>query len=191
MKLNREQIIKALECFHQRILNTELAEKITESEITAVLNAIALIKELTEDNEMLSNSCFGFMQRCIALENECADLSDIVENYRVELAETRVALAEANEEKRKLAEENERLHVALNTDISIVRMSRGSGKTSHLREVGRIRVDAIRANAVREMAERLEELYTDEVITDDMTVSIGVIKQNIKDITKEMLEETK
>lgn len=46
-----------------------------------------------------------------------------------------------------------------------------------------------RSDAIIKMQKRLEELYTDEVITDDMTVSIGVIKQNIKDVVKEMLED--
>lgn len=78
---------------------------------------------------------------------------------------------------------------ALGTDISIVRVSRGSGKTAHLREVGRIKADVIRADTVRKMQERLKELYIDENITDDMNVAIGVIKQNIDDIAKEMLEE--
>lgn len=55
MELNRERIIKALECFHQRILNTDLAKKITESEMMAVLDAIALINELTEDNKWSAN----------------------------------------------------------------------------------------------------------------------------------------
>jgi phage shock protein A len=192
MELNREQIIKALECCTNvgkcGLIDCKCDDcpyNIGEDDCKNLDEyALALIKKLTEENANLHASC-------TELERKCTTLSDIVENYRVELGETRVILAEANEEKRELAEENERLHVALNTDISIVRMSRGSGKTSHLREVGRIRVDAIKAYAVREMAERLEELYTDEVITDDMTVSIGVIKQNIKDIAKEMLEETK
>ena len=50
-------------------------------------------------------------------------------------------------------------------------------------------VSFVKADTVRKMQERLEELYTDKLITDDMTVSIGVIKQNIKDIAKEMLCE--
>lgn len=57
-----------------------------------------------------------------------------------------------------------------------------------LLEQGYRKADEVRAETVRKMQERLEELYTDKLITDDMTVSIGVIKQNIKDIAKEMLE---
>ena len=74
MELNREQIIKALECCHHRILNTKLAEKVTESEMMAIINAISLIKELTEekydiecsykalkrDNERLYATCTEF-----------------------------------------------------------------------------------------------------------------------------------
>jgi hypothetical protein len=54
MELNREQIIKALECFHDRILNSNLAEKITEVEMMATIDAVALIKELTEENERVN-----------------------------------------------------------------------------------------------------------------------------------------
>ena len=50
-------------------------------------------------------------------------------------------------------------------------------------------MDKTRYDTVRKMQERLKELYTDEIITDDMTVAIGVIKQNIDDVAKEMLEE--
>lgn len=73
-ELNQEEIIKALECLHQRILSTRLAEKITEAEMMAIIDALALIKELSEK----------------------------VENYRNELGEVRVALAEANNDKKKL-----------------------------------------------------------------------------------------
>ena len=49
-------------------------------------------------------------------------------------------------------------------------------------------MDETKADTVKRMQERLKELYTDEIITDDMTVAIGVIKQNIDDIAKELLE---
>lgn len=48
MELNREQIVKALECFHQRILKTGLAEKVTEADMMAIVDALALIRELSE-----------------------------------------------------------------------------------------------------------------------------------------------
>ena len=54
MQLNREQIIKALEYFHQRILNTNLAEKVTESEMMAIIDALSLIKELTGEKSKAS-----------------------------------------------------------------------------------------------------------------------------------------
>ena len=58
--LNAEQVKKALDQFHHRILNTNLAEKITESEMMAIIDALALINsqeqrigELAEENERL------------------------------------------------------------------------------------------------------------------------------------------
>ena len=75
MELNREQIIKALECFHQRILKTNLAEKVTESEIMAVINALSLIKELTEENERLraENDELCDNIACLEFDNENAE----------------------------------------------------------------------------------------------------------------------
>lgn len=57
MELKREQIIKDLERFHHRILNSKLAEKVTEGEIMAIIDALSLIKELTEENERLKAEC--------------------------------------------------------------------------------------------------------------------------------------
>ena len=56
MELNRDTIIKDLDCFHQRILSTELASKVYASEILAVIDAIALIKELTGETERLKEA---------------------------------------------------------------------------------------------------------------------------------------
>lgn len=60
MELNRDKIVRELDNFHHRVLNSKLAEKITEREIIAIINAAALliedekkIKELTEENERL------------------------------------------------------------------------------------------------------------------------------------------
>ena len=88
MELNREQIIKALECC------TRSGKHCTEcvyfyravDDICApymIEDALSLIKELTEE----------------------------VENYRNELGEVRFALAEANNDKKELTDENERLSV--------------------------------------------------------------------------------
>ena len=55
MELNREQIVKALECFRQRILDTNLAKNIYEAEIMAIVDAIALIRELTEEKEKIAH----------------------------------------------------------------------------------------------------------------------------------------
>lgn len=45
MEINRERTIRELEKFHNRILNSSLAEKITEREITTVINAATLLIE--------------------------------------------------------------------------------------------------------------------------------------------------
>lgn len=85
MELNREQVIKALECCTTINVNVKNCGKCPlryENCTIELPNAcLSLIKELTEK----------------------------VEAYRNELGEVRVALAEANNDKKKLTEENERL----------------------------------------------------------------------------------
>lgn len=94
--------------------------------------------------------------------------------------------AYAIEWRKKLTEETERLQKALNTDISIVRVSRGSGKTAHLREVGRIKVDAIRADTVRKMQDAVAVHFG--TYTDTDTVKVSDVFRLLGKIAEEMLE---
>ena len=92
---------------------------------------------------------------------------------------------------KELTEENERLRkheIAYDTPFSKQTMPNILSLEGDAAELYKQIEDKIKTDTVREMQERFEELYTDKLITDDMTVSIGVIKQNIKDIAKEMLE---
>lgn len=91
-ELNREDIIKALECFHTRILNTKIAEKITETEIMAIINALALIKDQAE--------------QIFKLENR---LKECENGYEGTLFLDRCKLHDAEEKVKQLTEENERL----------------------------------------------------------------------------------
>lgn len=52
------------------------------------------------------------------------------------------------------------------------------------------RYNKIKNEAIREFAEKLKELYTDDSITDDYHCAVGVIKQNIDGIVKEMVGDT-
>ena len=49
--MEKSMIIKALDSFHKRILETDLAEKIYETEIMAIIDALSLINELTAEAE--------------------------------------------------------------------------------------------------------------------------------------------
>ena len=81
-ELNRENIIKALEWCIQSVSCEYCDYNKSSVDVCSIRSdALALIKELTEK----------------------------VENYRNELGEVRVALAEANNDKKKLSEENESL----------------------------------------------------------------------------------
>lgn len=87
---------------------------------------------------------------------------------------------------KQLTEENERLKEILHTDISFVRVSRGSGKTNHLREVARLRMDAVRADTVREMQERFTKEFDRMHKSNFLTVEVR--QWIIDQIAKEMLE---
>lgn len=85
MELNREQIVKALDAFHNRILSGKLAEKVTESEMMAVVDALALIRELTEENERLTALLDARCDRCIERER-----ADTVRKMQERLKEKRI-----------------------------------------------------------------------------------------------------
>lgn len=54
MELNRNRIVRELDNFHQRILNSKLAERITEREIMAIVNAATLLIEDEENIKALA-----------------------------------------------------------------------------------------------------------------------------------------
>ena len=45
IKRNRDKVIRELDAFHHRVLNSKLAEKITEKEIMAIINAASILIE--------------------------------------------------------------------------------------------------------------------------------------------------
>jgi hypothetical protein len=89
----------------------------------------------------------------------------------------------------KLTEENERLRKALDTDISIVRLSRGNGKTHHLREVARVKMDAVRADTVSTIQNKFAVHFG--TYTDKDTVKVVDVFRLLDQIAKEMLEGKK
>lgn len=72
MELNREKIVRELDSFHHRVLNSKLAERMTERDIMAIINAAALIiedgkriEELTKTLNRLEvdyNELYEFME---------------------------------------------------------------------------------------------------------------------------------
>lgn len=167
MELNKEQIIKALECCQIRHINKACDDcyyhRWLEPTCRGVLceDALALIKELTEENDAWQKQLISEKEKA---DKAYYDLACEVENLR---------------------SENERLQKALNTDISIVRVSRGSGKTNHLREVGRIKADAIKADTVRKMQERFNEKVAKLLISPSIQYQASAF---IDQIAKEMVE---
>ena len=77
MELNAEQIIESLEFFHHRILHTSLAKKIYEAEIMAIVDALSLIKELTEENERLRLKVGAYQVKEALLSSQLDDKCDM------------------------------------------------------------------------------------------------------------------
>lgn len=80
MELNRDQIIKALECFRHRILNSKLAEQVYEEDMMSIINALALIKELTEENKTLLIKFQAMKGAANSYKTHCEKLSEEIFN---------------------------------------------------------------------------------------------------------------
>ena len=96
MEMNTEQIIKALECFWHRILTSKLAEKVTEDEITAIINAVIIIKEQQKELTF----CYD---KLTELEKECLGLS----LHNITLKKENKYLRESLAEEAKIKEDME------------------------------------------------------------------------------------
>ena len=211
MELKRDEIIKGLDCC---IVNDWNSTKCNECPIYN--GGGGCIDELKEATIALINSQEQRIKELTAKitkwEEECDLRGDMwgklnEENKRLtednEYLKTQLTATEARYESRKesdleevlglrlrveeLTEENERLRTAPRTDISIVRLSRGNGKTSHIREVARIKMDAVRAEAVRQMKDKLR-MEIERFGKPNGFITKETVFWFIDQIAKEMLE---
>ena len=144
MELNRDQIIKALECCSTE--DCEDCPYTTEDifDITCGINmvkdALALIKELTEDVERVSKQCGEIIVECDERDaerlKEVADWKAIAEGYQKQFEDC--------------YEENERLNT------SCTELARCCTKLETLYNIECKRVDTVKADTVRKMQERLK-----------------------------------
>ena len=118
---------------------------------------------------------------CPYMHIELAD-NEICSNR---MSQDALALITSQEQRiKELTEENERMKKALNTGMYIVRSYRGSGNSAHLRELVRVRMDAVRADTVRKM---LEKLHARKVSYGNITFRV-VPLDDIDHVAKEILE---
>ena len=175
MGVNTEQIIKALECFHHRILKSKLAEKVTEDEITAVINAIIIIKEQQKELTF----CYD---KLTELEKECLGLSLHNINLKKENKYLRGRLAEEAEIKEDMS--------VSELKAKIEELEKGElckAFTFNKKTIDNIYMEA-REETVKKMQERLKEnAYTESTITGYRYMVVDIA--DIDRIAKEMLEE--
>ena len=178
MGVNTEQIIKALECFHHRILKSKLAEKVTEDEITAIINAIIIIKEQQKELTF----CYD---KLTELEKECLGLSLHNITLKREKKYLRESLADEREHKEDMA--------VSELKAKIEELEKGElckAFTFNKKTIDNIYTEA-KADTVKKMQERLKQ-YIDvghyREPTEKCFSELDVA--NIIDrIAKEMLEE--
>ena len=84
MELNREQIINDLGCFKNRILHSKLAEQVYGKEMMSIIDAMALINELSGECQKWQESYDCADSACRELSGECNRLTE--ENERLRLA---------------------------------------------------------------------------------------------------------
>ena len=136
--LNAEQIKKALEC----CIKDNTCEQCPLSPFTCHIqeDALALIKELTEDVKRVTKQCGEIIVECDERDaerlRELADLEAIAEQYRKQFED-------CAEDRAKLTEENERLRAEVSVKKKLL------DKCVDLE-------DNVRADTVRKMQERLK-----------------------------------
>ena len=186
--MEKDLIIKALECltgeevmFCRECGYNKVGAFSCRKELAK--DALALIKQLTEEVEKDSKVVNDLIKEAETYLAQRDCLRNIVKNLTNERDGLRAHLDVSVAEQARLTEENERLREILHTDISFVCVSRGSGKTNHLKEVARLRMDEVRAYAVREMHSKIK----------DRCIEGGIypafVERVIDQIAKEMLED--
>ena len=182
MEINEKNIIKGLDCctrgrkdendrpcldcpYNECNIVDGTSERQTTGTCQGWLmkDALALIKELTEENEYLKSTDIGDLQQEYdSLAKSLEDAIELIDKLRAKKA--------------KLSEENERLHT------SCTELAQCCTKLETLYKIECKRVDTIRADTVRKMQERLKQVLHDE----------GRISYySIDKIAKEMLEGEK
>ena len=176
MELNRDQIIKALECWASGnpcegscCPLFEISPDTCDRWIGR--NALALIKELTEDVERVSKQCGEIIIECDERDaerlKEVADWKAIAEGYQKQFED-------CAEDRAKLTEENERLHASC-TELEQV-CKKWQGQLN-------IECEYTRADTVRKMQERLKaQKFTHKNFGELVYV------EDIDQIAKEMVE---
>ncbi len=170
MKLNREQIIKALECCASEGCETcpySRMPTLANCVLFTMGNALALIKELTEDVERVAKQCAEIIVECDERDaerlKEVADLKAIAEQYQKQFEDC--------------YEENERLTTSC-TELEQV-CKKWQGRLN-------IECEYTRADTVRKMQDAFAVHFG--TYTDKDTVKVLDVFRLLDQIAKEMSE---
>lgn len=149
-KLTDSEIVKALECFRHRILNSRLAEKVTGREMMSIVNALDLINRLQAENEKNEN-IIRLADKTIETANaEIERLQNRVDEYNIQVVNQREQIEKYEPIKETLCVLWENM-----LSISVVR-----GKEKPTLEELAEAVDYIKAEAYKEVEDKITELFS-------------------------------
>ena len=172
MEFNREQIINDLDCFRDRILHSKLAEQVYGREMMSIIDAIALIKELTEQLEKERVWADSMIDN---LRDDIRELTE--ENKRLKESECDHCACELLDQRDKAKAEVERLQDLIKEVQQY--------NEAWVEDNGKLRkeIKTLKADTVRKMREKIR--------AKSEYGTINISPWQLEQIAKEILEENK
>lgn len=184
MELNREQVIKALECCNKAIVadcvDCPLCD-VDSCENSLLGNALSLINELTEERDGLENLIHTMSEIENRMSETIEELTSENKLLNVELGNANSEISRLIEERKELTEENERLkrtQVVQHIHID-----------EQFRKECEYEMKQLKADTVKKMQERLTSFFANDDTLKYIEVDAEYINEQIDHITEEILEE--
>ena len=183
MELNREQIIKALECCETGravscekcpMQNIEAADDVVCSEMLARY-AISLIKELTEERDGFENLAHTAIEVQNRMSDTIEELTEEYESMAQSVNEASDLIRKLRVEKKELTEENERLNKEVDRLSQVVLYHDG---------ITEMEVEEAKDDTVRKMQERVKEYFPYDADSGLYVVLDQIAKEIIEGETK-------
>ena len=183
MELNREQIIKALECCgtsDKSCSYCPLAKDYSPCSKTMADNALSLIKELTAENKLLNVELGNANSEILRLIEEKKELTEEVASWKAIAEGYQKQFEDCADDRAKLTEENERLRGCVMSEEQVRTIATETIKQG---------ISKIKAATVRKYREQLHRAFAHSDSKDKFNK--GVFLEMVDLIAKEMSEGEK